>query len=315
MAKKSYTNTLWFVSHSYRKPPKKDCKRDICLWNRNNKHQRKLIESLKATVIDVNNIAHSNKQMNFIGEWECCSQFKMNGRKGTFDKTHTPIHSVYDKSILDCHNTDPYVFGKEFYWICCEQPQVYTRIKIGDIVLFGSYTMSKNKLDKMLIDTVIVVNEIIMAQDVDFSRFSQCYKDVTIAHTKIIKYIVIGKMFNQNKCFEDNVPFSFVPCRREGLMEKLIFDRCINIPELAGNPFRIGQRGGHLEISDNLGAWEEIVTLVRNAGCELGVFMPEPSMTKNNSIINKHAKSIISKQKENEKDTTSCGSNCSGSHC
>lgn len=207
-------------------------------------------------------------------------------RKGTFDKTHTPIYSVYDKSIPDCLNTDPYVFGKEFYWICCEQPIDYTRIKIGDIVMFGSYTMSKNKVDKMLIDTVLVVNEIIMAPDIDFSRFSQCYKDVTIAHTTVINYIVIGKMFDQNKSFKDNVPFSFVPCRREGLMEKLILDRCINIPELAGNPLKIGQRGGHLEISDNLGAWNEIVRIVRNAGCELGVFMPEPTLLKNNSTSN-----------------------------
>ena len=313
MAKKSFiTNTLWFVSHPYAAPPSSDVDGNICLWNKGQTpHHRKLLMSQDATVIDNYDYALEGQEITFIGEWECCSSFVANSNKSPFNRTHLPIHSQHDASI-NCKNTDPYVFGKEFYWICCKQPKDKSRIQIGDIVLFGSYTLKNLKVDKMVIDTVLVVDEVIKEIDFKNSRFSQCYHDVTLAHTT--NYcLVVGKMYDPSKSYDENVPFSFVPCRREGLMDKLVLDRRIPIPELKGDPIKIGQNCGHVDLDDNVRAWEKIVAHIRAEGCELGVYMPEPAPTTNNSIINNHSKSIISKQ--NEKDTTTCSGGCSGSRC
>ena len=212
-------------------------------------------------------------------------------------------------------NTDPYVFGKEFYWICCKQPKDKSRIHVGDIILFGTYTMKNKKVDKMVIDTVLVVAEVIPDVDFNDSRFTQCYKDVTLAHTNPGECLVVGKMYDTSKSFEYNVPFSFVPCKREGLMDKLVIDRRIPIPELNGEPIKIGQNGGHVDLDYNVRVWRKIVAQIKAAGCELGVYMPEPKLTSKDTIIDKEAKIIIKNQQENEKDTTTCSGGCNSPLC
>ena len=144
-------NTIWFVSHRYAAPPTNDFVGNLCLWNRNGNHHRKLIEWHGATVIDSNNAAHIEQDINFIGEWECSSNFMHNGGKGLFNRTHTPNYTQHDRSIV-CMNTDPYVFGRKFYWSCCHHPTDSRRVRRGDIVLFGSYTLVDRKVDKMVLD-------------------------------------------------------------------------------------------------------------------------------------------------------------------
>lgn len=322
MAKKQKTQyTLWFASHPYQAPQKSDLVGNICLWNRSAPHHRKLLSSTEATVIDAGNNVLRCQDITFIGEWECCSSFVQCGQKSPFNLIHTPIYSKHDASIRDCMNTDPYVFGEEFKWICCKQPKGKSRIHIGDIVIFGSYTLLNRKVDKMIIDTVLVVDKVIGVEDFDPKHFSKCYNDVTICHTNTTWsgfYIVLGKMYDTSKSYEENVPFSFVPCRciDDGLMDKLILDRHRPIKELAGEPLRIGQNGGHLDIDDNLDAWDVVTRLVRSNGCELGVFIPEPALTTSNSTIDNQAKSLISKQNQNvKKDPSPCGGTGRGSRC
>lgn len=314
-------NTIWFVSHPYDSPPKGDLVGNVCIWNRTAPHHRKLIASSQANIIDANNKVLMQQEITFIGEWECCSSFVLNGQNLPFNMIHTPIHSKHDASIPKCMNTDPFVFGDEFKWISCKQPADKSRINIGDIVIFGSYTLKDRKVDMMLIDTVLVVDKVIVIDNFNPKLFGKCYNDVTIAHTNTVGdgfYIVLGKMYDMTKSYEENVPFSFVPCRRtnNGLMDKLVLDRHIPIAELAGKPLRIGQNGGHLGIDDNIAAWHDVVNLVRSAGCELGIFMPEPTLTSSNPTINNEAKSIISKHNKNGKKTnTTCGGGCSGPRC
>jgi hypothetical protein len=330
MAKKrNVKNTLWFASHPYQTPPKSDLVGNICLWNRSAPHHRKLLSSTEATVIDAGNNVLQYQDITFIGEWECCSSFVPCGQKSPFNLIHTPIHSKHDDAILDCMNTDPYVFGDEFKWICCKQPNK-SRIRRGDIVLFGSYTLLNRKVDKMLIDTVFVVDRVIGIEEFDPAQFTWCYNDVTITHTKDKKgtkiaestenkdfYIVLGKMYDPAKSYEENVPFSYVPCRRtsNGLMDKLILDRHLPIKELAGGPLRIGQNGGHLDIDDHLDAWDVVTRLVRSNGCDLGVYMPEPMQPLSNQTIDNEANLLTSKQNENEKNSTLCGGGCAGPRC
>ena len=78
------------------------------------------------------------------------------------------------------------------------------------------------------------------------------------------------------------------------------------------------QNGGHQDLNNSVGAWKALVGIVSGAGCELGVYMPEPVLAADNAIINKKAKSIIKKpktKKQNEKDTNPCGGSCPGSNC
>lgn len=311
-------NTVWFVAHPYASPPRKDFVSNICLWNRTAPHHRKILQSFKATVVDNNSLVHNNQAITFVGEWDCCSSFTLNKNRHPFNRTHVPIYSHLDKRVC-CLNTDPYVFGKEFYYVCCKLPKIFNKIRIGDIVIFGSFTMSKRKVDKMLVDTILVVGEKILASDIHSHRFSPCFEDVTLSRSmKIIKDgIIIGKMFDTTKDYQANIPFSFVPCRREGLMDKAIIDRHLKIKELKGGPFKIGQNGGHIDVADINDVFRGIVQAIQTAGFELGVKMPEPSLTSTNSIINTEGNKIFNQQKHNchEKNTDSCGNCTPGSCC
>lgn len=316
-------NTLWFISHPYKSPPNKDFKGNVCLWNRSSVHHRKLFEIAGASMIDASHKLHTNVDINFIGEWECCSSFVKNSKKGIFDKTHTPILSSHDAGI-NCINTDPYVFGKEFYWCLCKlSASKIKMIKNGDIVLFGSYTLKNRHVDKIVVDTVLVVEQILLEENI-IKRYSlsKCYQDVTVIHVHPYpNCLIIGKMYDPKKDYQSNVPFSFVPCKRkaDGLMDKLILDRRIPVPELKGEPLRIGQNGGHLSIGNNIRTWETIVEMVRGAGCDMGVYIPEPVLTKKHAVIDKAAKKFLksknSKQKQDEKTNTTCGGGCFGAHC
>ena len=300
MAKKT-SNTVWFASHPYSAPPKKLYGGNICLWNLRSSptveppHYRKLLESSDAIVIDAHNRPHADQHITFVGEWECCSSYVPNTNKGIFGRTHSPICSLNDATV-DCLNTDPYVFGKEFYWICCKQPNNKNQVHIGDIVLFGSYTLTaiagKRKVDKMVIDTVLVVDSVIKLSNSISGSFTKCYTDVTIKHTVLPTYLFVGKMYDKTKDYQSNVPFSFVPCRRDGLMDKLVLDRHIPIAELGGMPFAIGQSGGHVDVNDNVVAWKAIVEHIRATGCELGVLMAEPPLITSNAIVNNAASKV-----------------------
>ena len=263
--------------------------RNLCLWNCKGLHHRKLIESVDATVVDAGGRVLAGQRINFIGEWECCTTFVDNGRRGLFGRTHTPISTTFDP-VVPCTNTDPYVFGHEFYWSCCKHPGDMKKVWPGDLVLFGSYTLKDRKVDKMVLDTVLVVDEVSPLTNDCMDRFTKCYNDVTLSKLTLDTkaYMVVGKMYDT-----DNEPFSFVPCRRDGLMDKLVLD----VPVFEGKRLGFQQNGGHLVVDDAAAAFRQLVAMVREAGCELGVYMPEPNYNYADALVNKHGKRLTPQQK------------------
>lgn len=291
-------NTIWFVSHPYGEPAGRMLQNGICLWNVSDVHKRKNLRSENATVIDMNGNVLPGQDITFVGEWECCSSYVPNPPKSDFKRLHTPIYSQHDASV-DCLNTDPFVFGKEFYYCCCKLKKArFDKIKLGDIVVFGSYTMN-GRVDKMVVDTVLVVNKIIEKSDIGKYNFSQCYRDVTISKLKdkpcdySFNGVIVGKMYETSKSYNDNLPFSFVPCCRSGVMSKVVIDRTFVINGKTAT-FGIGQSGGHLDVIDINDFFNQLVNKIRKANCELGVYMPEPQLTLNNATINNAAQQIKS---------------------
>lgn len=271
--------------------------------------------SNNATVIDGYNIAHLGQKITFVGEWECCSLVlnTRNGNKAPFNKTHEPIYTPHD-AYIPCLNTDPYVFGEEFYYVYCKLTKtMFNKIQVGDIVIFGSYTLNNQKVGNMKIDTVLVVGEKITLANIRCSRYSQCYKDVTLSklNPNNVNGIIIGKMYNPSLDYASNEPFSFVPCRRDdnGVMTPLIINRRLKIRELKGKPFPIGQKGGHVVVSNIRSAFDAIVNAIRNANYELGVFLPEPVLNNNSTIATAAAKyTPLTKSARN----TNCNGSCTG---
>jgi len=154
-------------------------------WNAKPWHARKFLH-VKADYIDsainFNNMQLStNSDVTFWGEWEQPSKFieilNPNNTNGYPKYIHEPIISnnaifqhLKNGNVIDAafihqceqfydntkQNTDPYVFGDNFYYSCCKQSFSAMRdLEKGDVIVFYS-TMGKGTLEAF-VDTVFVI--------------------------------------------------------------------------------------------------------------------------------------------------------------
>lgn len=144
------------------KLPKSDFK--FKNWNYNKSHRRKYIRSM-AEFIDKSG-KRQRGQVDFWGEWEPNSISKTIGNANSnklYPKNiHYPIFlapttGVYDPSpitekALDImkkeqehketmQNTDPFVFGDNFFYTCCKQKQT-KKLEPGSVIIFVTYERS-----------------------------------------------------------------------------------------------------------------------------------------------------------------------------
>ena len=124
----------------------------------------------------INNKLQKNKSLLFWGEWEPDSLIikLLNTPTGTFPKyIYKPI--IENLPNHSRQNTDPYVFGDNFYYFCCKQTKQghatqLGKLQKGSIILFGS-TINQNKPDAYFaLDTVFVVNEFIDYNSLNYDQ-------------------------------------------------------------------------------------------------------------------------------------------------
>ena len=195
---------------------KSDRSEGIRFWNQLSSHKRKFIK-IKSSYIDSLNDKHLKKsQITFWGEWEAQSKFKKTPNTSDKDLPFYIHIPCLDESeiLLSAHNTDPFVFGENFWYTNCKQwrNKFLRKLSNYSIILFGTErangfnldtvfvvkeSFSQNEvlniskdLPKQLKDTNLMVNDLMIDEDKDFNRF---YKGVN---------------FYDNKEF-----FSYVPCK------------------------------------------------------------------------------------------------------
>lgn len=148
-----------------------------------------------------------NAKLVFWGEWEPQSKIIEKSKGSSPRYLHQPIISknTDNQELCDLQNTDPYIFGKDesdmsFYYCCCKQvanekPTQMQQLKIGNIILFGSY----KKGNKFLLDTVFVVGDEGQSYSKLGNETLQCISDT-------YRFAVIDKVRkgNQNSLFEES---------------------------------------------------------------------------------------------------------------
>lgn len=236
-------------------------------------HKRKFI---KTDILFINETGLSeNERGYFWGEWEAPSKAKrevFNGIKYYVHKLFIPLTEndragiTSDNCNFGCNsesdgplNTDPYVFGKHFYYSNCMQNKYPTlkNLKENDIIIFGS------RLNGVFVlDTVFVVD-----CAVEETEYSDCFESVTLnlLADKSNYRIYKGKMYNEKS--NKNEIYSFFPCSNKP------FDR----PALDLKYITKQKQGIHyIKEKSSKEMWNDIVAAVKGKGLKIGVWAKEP---------------------------------------
>lgn len=288
-------------------------------WNYKD-HKRKFLETT-AQYIDHNNNLQNDKIL-FWGEWEPESLARVitpSPAKGTDlpRNIHNPlfitnkngnvlakpyiINKKGNKVIRQ--NTDPFVFGDDFYYSICKQAS-FTSLKNlapGSIILFGS-TINQNQPNSYFaLDTVFVVRELnpykIQTYDADLKNY------ITNEYAEIMGFDYLRQNINniQNSCFSVNNSYtcykgatylkhvnnmySFVPCvlsktnpqgfERIKLTEADFNNIGITIPKkgIFNNKLNQHFKITITNIQDNKKIWDKLRAIVHQQNCLEGVQM------------------------------------------
>ena len=111
----------------------------------------------------------------FWGEWEAPSTATpiMGNKSPLPENIFEPYYTLPNPK--NAANTDPFVFGNQFYFCVCKQGH-YTSLRNlekGDMILFGS-----NKDDNFIIDTLFVVKDWIEYEKKNITDLKAKYNDV-----------------------------------------------------------------------------------------------------------------------------------------
>jgi hypothetical protein len=180
------------------------------LWNNEKQHKRKFLLS-KGKCRSSLYGQDFDRVLTFWGEWEPQSRFrKLVDGPGLPSYIHTP---VFLEGSGGKHNTDPFVFGTEFWFTNCQQPRYpfLRALPVGSLIIFG--TAYKRGF---ALDTVFVVGErITPAQYHDHPAVCPyLLRLVTLDHLNMAQRPENqGLVFYRGKRPADGKPFSFVPCR------------------------------------------------------------------------------------------------------
>ena len=201
LATKRTTPRVFVCSHPHAEPPygRKAIGTPISIpWNTKTSHWRKFI-SRSGQYISSNGTLQSDT-IYFWGEYEPGSSGRIIN-KTTPKALHDKLTPVRGSTIIPhgALNTDPYVFGDHFKYICCRMGN--KKHIPGDVILFGHFDSETLLFD---LDTVIVIKEMIK---IDPKRNTSQYYKASIEPLKIKGgYFYKGYNYSENKCF------SFVPC-------------------------------------------------------------------------------------------------------
>lgn len=163
-------------------------RKDRKSWNRGD-HKRTFVKH-PGRYVDPDNGLLREDELGFWCEWEPeadCIDTTQHPDPGCPKYIYEPYY-VLPESYQGLQNTDPFVFGDQFYYTWCKQKTnhggsstLLTRLEIGSVILFGS------RVDgRFVLDTVFVVERWIDHRRENYkqvlkNQISQAYADITIA--------------------------------------------------------------------------------------------------------------------------------------
>lgn len=247
-------------------------------WNKEWTHYRKFIQNKGSYLRNLN----FNPQMDellFWGEWEPQSDFTITGLSGKLkaNAIHKPFISM---SGVEIHNTDPFVFGADFYYSNCKQNRNnMNNLNAGDLIIFGT------EYDEgFALDTVFVVKNSVTAQTYlnNPTSFPLILRQSTLDLNNLYRNnsslkLYKGLMYN-SKLKKDEI-YSFFPCK---LKNQGKFER----PLLNFKKFNLQIPGARTVLRDiNYSSvsdfWHDLVKQITNQDYYLGIQTDMPP-TKNN---------------------------------
>lgn len=249
-------------------------------WNRSsNGHYRKFMEHKGRYVNSINGNSESTGLLRFWGEYEGFSEFELLNNPNRVPYYNNPyaVHRpIFSTMYINDQNTDPYLFGEEFYYAICGKSGL-KKIKIGDIILFGTEFGPTGSVEFHL-DTLLVVDRV---QPSNLSNlYDHKYQESTLKRIGISNKtngtlpIHVGRKF-KNGC---NM-FSFFPA-------KTVDDDCFN--KGFGRPIikagthgikkpgsRTGVKSTSMSTEEIQGVWRDIAEQVLKQGFVLGTHLDD----------------------------------------
>jgi hypothetical protein len=260
-------------------------------WN-TGKHKRKFMKNPGQYL---ENNCPKNSDLVFWGEWEPQSDVLQRFKpSNTYPKyLYQPYYSI-PPNQQGLENTDPFIFGKQFHYVCCQQAKKtgFTQLRFldrGSVILFGSCVNQQ-----FVLDTVFVVDS---WHDID--SFAQAKKLISSTYQDV----TFDRIFNsscsqqsQNSCTQSmsnrlyfgatyNKPvegmFSFFPClpyqqnMTNGFPRPVIQIKDV-ITDNCTQGFKYDHPNYPKNIQTNQQLWEEVKKQVENANLKLGIYTDLP---------------------------------------
>lgn len=192
-------------------------------WNNLDCHFRKFIKQsgwyLQKSGINKFIPDPKHGDLYFWGEWEPQSEFELTGN--TYSKASSLPHAVhfpiFSTRGIGSRNTDPFVFGNNFYYTNCKQGRnkaIMLSLSSNSIILFGSIMNGDFVLDTVF---VVDIDETVRDYKTHPQNYPDILKDTTINLGKGLAdwhKLYKGKMYNcsPNEQKEQPETFCFVPC-------------------------------------------------------------------------------------------------------
>lgn len=253
-------------------------------WNQN-AHK---LTFMKNPGIYLKNNSKITSDLVFWGEWEPQSDIIQKLKVKKKEEPHylyQPYFSVLQHNQF-LQNTDPFIFGDNFYYVCCQQAtkRGFTQLRFlesGSVILLGSCL---NK--KFILDTVFVVDRYYEIESLtQISQYvSDTYVDVTLRHilsctpprpdkcnTNQNFRLYVGATFDN----PINEMFSFFPCLPYSDLINEGFSRpLIKIPNVISD---LKNQGYKLTRNCNLRQlWQQTKNQVEQVGLEIGIHSELP---------------------------------------
>ncbi len=260
-------------------------------WNNEKDHMRKFIKQHGWYLENINNETFNpipkEDDLFFWGEWEPQSKFELTGYRLKDNRLPHAIHEpFFSNKGFGSHNTDPFVFGENFYWSNCKQKEKGKGARIlnipnGSIILWGS----EIEREYFVLDTMFVTQS--KETIADYKTHPTLYPDLLRKVTLDFKgglsnwyWLYKGKMYDMDNYYSENnnYTFCFFPCM-VGNNGKAGFER----PILDIQKFNLQNPGAGMVTrvvdnteNNNSNYWHNIVAEIISQGYSLGIKLDLP---------------------------------------
>jgi hypothetical protein len=278
ISKRSKNNGLAYNFNSVNK--------GVRYWNNEKDHMRKFIKQNGLYLENMGSEYCPHPQealLQFWGEWEAQSYFTILDNSNNLQlpkAVHKPYFSAH---YIGVHNTDPFVFGENFYYANCKQKLKGSGKKLlnlpnESIIIFGSEV----NRSEFIIDTVFVVEDSELISD--YRKYKSYYPKLLKIMSLDLndgladwKRIYKGKMYDSLNEFKN--PFSFVPCKVDKINTG--FAR----PIINWKKFNLKKPGAgsvlyQVKYSSTNNFWFDLVAELIIQGFDLGIQIEMPSIVK-----------------------------------